>query len=342
MFGARPTTAAPPAGAPAGLPGAGPAAAVVGPTLLPVATAGAGDDPTKFPERALPVIEAQHALLNQLGAVKAKMEEPAKPRIYLDPTVSGVLKAIAKKFPDADPNQQVRAAPCVRRTAHTARLKRAPALTCACLCAAAQLQHIHHLCARGARHVRRTVSRYGARVGSAGLWVGVAHRRPQPPNLGPCACACACLCVIACVCVCICFYLCLPANILHLADVSLSLWVSLSRAHPFSFLVQPDTPELTEIFLRLLSGYVKVTLMVSRLDERKLAVAAYNRAGGFVPRPTAQHEMMMYQRYGRKSERADSRSGALRVSDACGAVRTSFPPSLSMWLWQHRPVHCRV
>ena len=69
--------------------------------------AGAGDDPSKFAERAVPVIEAVQGVLNHLTAVKARMEDPIKPRIFLDSTIATVLKAIAKKFPDAEPGNQV-------------------------------------------------------------------------------------------------------------------------------------------------------------------------------------------------------------------------------------------
>jgi len=67
------------------------------------------DDATKWAERAMYLTETLHGLIAGLAAVKARFDDSKKPRIYLDPTVAPVLKAIAKKFPDADPSNQVRA-----------------------------------------------------------------------------------------------------------------------------------------------------------------------------------------------------------------------------------------
>ena len=53
-------------------------------------------------------------------------------------------------------------------------------------------------------------------------------------------------------------------------------------------------PELIEIYMRLLVGYVKINLYVNKLEDRKLAVAAYARASGLMPRANSGMDQMIY------------------------------------------------
>ena len=56
-------------------------------------------------------------------------------------------------------------------------------------------------------------------------------------------------------------------------------------------------PELIEIYMRLLVGYVKINLYVNKLEDRKLAVAAYARASGLMPRANSGMDQMLYKRF---------------------------------------------
>ena len=66
--------------------------------------------------------------------------------------------------------------------------------------------------------------------------------------------------------------------------------------------------ELAEVFLRLLVAYIKINLLVVKIDDRKLAAAAYHRAAGLSRMVT---EMQMYRPY----------VAARNQSSGCGRLR---------------------
>ena len=75
--------------------------------------------------------------------------------------------------------------------------------------------------------------------------------------------------------------------------------------------VQPfEIPEIAELYLRLLSGYVKINLLVSKLDDRKLAVAAYSRVSPLLPRPNAGNDAILSRRYAVACARPPPRWGS--------------------------------
>ena len=80
-------------------------------------------------------------------------------------------------------------------------------------------------------------------------------------------------------------------------------------------------PELVGLFCRLLTGYVKLNLLVSKIDDRKLVAAAFTRASGLGRTATAVQDAALYIRYGVRRRGRGAPRGERPDMHCCTAPR---------------------